>query len=781
MASRRFAAGLVALALGASALVVPTQAVAQSQKSRCEEDRRASAEFPDATVGQLSTMKSGQTTSGVRPVYKNGQVEYYFWVTFHKDAEQDFAKETWLNFGFEEVLRDGLGAKNDVFKLEPLPAGAIFPGTTKVQGKFIATDLTTTDKADGPVETIQLDGEKRIVREHTIQNPIHGDSSKEYTYAWKAVSASNTYQERDRTQLEAWLHFGGKKEPLPSQNSNCYPLKAEQAPIPTVIADGKEKATNIVVDNYTASEKDRTNVVVKNNRQVIPEAKTRIDDAGKIFVTLPKGVTGSEDNKKPAELTVEVTVNPHKDALNKPKYKESESLGTHFKLNTQKWNPTYGNDRVKAGGQVTVPLTPGTPRFPDGTTFEKVNAVPNKQGAQWSVEVDPATNALKVTAPADAKKDDNVKVEVRANYPDGSHDLPTSTVTVDVEAVPELHVTDVKKLDGTKIEVTRNDGKKWTVDLSDITSGNVTNIEDNGDGTITLIFGNGKKSDPIKITQTTVTEENAGTPDHTVTITTPDGKKVTFKVFDVHVSDVVKRDEQGYVWDIYRNDVDGGKTVWKTIDLTGIKTELDGLKERITKLEEAGNKSDEEIKKLQDQITNITNNLTEIQNNLENVKNEINNRIDVEIARIEGDISKLRIDLKTIDVRITKIEGRVDDLEDTTDKWAKCYSSIGLLALPAAILAPLALLGSADNQQINQLIIESQKRLGIYNEDVVRLVQQNRGLLHAAGGILGTIAAIASIAYIASQCVPYNETDAMQETDLGKASSQTGSSNREEK
>ena len=102
------------------------------------------------------------------------------------------------------------------------------------------------------------------------------------------------------------------------------------------------------------------------------------------------------------------------------------------------------------------------------------------------------------------------------------------------ERVTKLEKSVIKEVkdngDGTYTLI-REDGSKVKGNID--TSGSVTNIKSDGKGNLIITIDG--KDQTVPLSQTTVTETNKGKPNHTITITTPDGKKVTFNAFDIYV------------------------------------------------------------------------------------------------------------------------------------------------------------------------------------------------------------------------------------------------------
>lgn len=385
----------------------------------------------------------------------------------------------------------------------------------------------------------------------------------------------------------------------------------------------------------------------------------------------------------------------------------------------------------------------------------------------------------------------------------------------------DIYISDVKKLPNGNYEVTRNDGEKWIIDLSDLNkakkdieglkskdeatqkeidkikeeitkleNSTIKEVKDNGDGTYTLIRKDGSKvpgkidtsgsvtnvktdgkgnliitidgkDKTVPLAQTTIKEANKGTPNHTVTITSPNGDTVTFNVFDKHVTDVKKLPNGNY--EVTRND----GTKW-TINLKDIR-------DKIAELEKKESPSKDEFDKLKQELADLN---IKVDNEFKNIDNRFN--------KVEGDITNLRSDLTKLENRVTKIEARLTKVEGRTDALTKCVAGAGMAGIPALLSVPLMLMTQLNIPGIKDLNTQIQKQIGIYNPELARQWERNGGVLQAGATLAGLAGMIGGIAYIANQCDPMMQSDAAKETDLGQLSSKledakAGSSKPEDK
>ena len=302
--------------------------------------------------------------------------------------------------------------------------------------------------------------------------------------------------------------------------------------------------------------------------------------------------------------------------------------------------------------------------------------------------------------------------------------------------------------DGTEVEGKIGDGQ------------DIKELVPNEDGTMTVIHKDGSES-VVDLKQVEITEQNKGTPEHTVTITSPNGDTVTFNVFDKYVTNVVKNEDGNY--DIFRSDVDGGNTVWKTIVLSDIRGKIADLETRADQLEEKD-------ADLQRQIDELKGRLDNTEKEIESLKDRTDG-LEKAVAKINARLSVIDMKLTSLGVRMDALEGRVDTIEETEHAWGQCFGGILATAIPLLAVAPLV---AGSNIQIpgaaewnNQI----QRTLGIYNEQLSRMAGQYQGVAKAAATILGVAGGIGLMVHTAKACGPYSKTDAMQETKAGKLSS----------
>ena len=421
--------------------------------------------------------------------------------------------------------------------------------------------------------------------------------------------------------------------------------------------------------------------------------------------------------------------------------------------------------------------------------------VTRNDGETWTIKLSDIRNDIKNLKGKDAEQDkrlddlekraDGIDEELknlgdRISKNEGAIEDHRKSIGDLNQAVGDINneLGDIKdelaRLDGQDIKEVRDNGDgTYTIirNNGDEVPGTIGDGQDikelipNDDGTMTIIHKDGSES-KVDLKQVTITEENQGTPEHTVTITSPNGDSVTFNVFDKYVTNVVKNEDGDY--DIFRSDVDGGKTVWKTIILSDLRDKIAALEDRADKLEKKDQALQDEIDELKERMGKAEENIQGLQDKTAGLEDDV--------RKINAHLSALDLRVSAIDAKLAVLEGRVDSLEDTNKKWAQCYSGIGMAAIPLAIAAPLAGLAGMDIPFLNQANTDIQKRLGVYNPQIAKFWAQNRGIVQAVATVVGLMGAIGAITYAGNQCNPYNKTDDVKDTKLGEMSSKFDSS-----
>ena len=291
----------------------------------------------------------------------------------------------------------------------------------------------------------------------------------------------------------------------------------------------------------------------------------------------------------------------------------------------------------------------------------------------------------------------------------------------------------------------RNDGTKVKGDID--TAGNVTNIKSDGKGNLVVTIDG--KDQTVPLDQVKITESNKDKKDHTVTITTPDGKSVTFNVFDVYVTNVEKQADGNYK--VTRNDGES----W-VINLKDIRDQIAALEAKDSPTRQEFN---------------------QVKKNIDTLKKDVDGLKTADKA-IKSDIANIKTDITNLDNRITKVEARLTVVEDDTAAITKCIAGAGMAGIPTLLAIPLLMLTQVNIPGIRNLNTQIQQQIGVYDENLAQQWEQNGGVLQAGAIIAGLAGMIGSIAYIADQCGPTMKTPTGQATDLGQLSSKLDGSGK---
>lgn len=307
--------------------------------------------------------------------------------------------------------------------------------------------------------------------------------------------------------------------------------------------------------------------------------------------------------------------------------------------------------------------------------------------------------------------------------------------------------------DGT-YSLIRNNGETVEGVIGD--SAVIHKVIDNQDGTVSFLHKDGTM-DTVSTAGIKITEENKGTPDHTVTITYPGSEPLTFKVADTYITDVVRNEAGDY--DIYRNDIGDGKTVWKTIKLSDITSRIAEVEKRLGESEQRDEKAQAELDRLKERLEKI---ITE----LESLKGTVSG-FDERIAAIESQLFEVTARLDLVDVRLGIVENRLDNVEGVQESWAKCVNGLGTAIVPLLLSIPVLIGAQASMPGVEAWNTQIQKSMGIYNPEMAKWMAQNKGVIAAALGIVGFMGVLGLVGNQLGECKDYGATDAMKNTEFG--------------
>lgn len=387
----------------------------------------------------------------------------------------------------------------------------------------------------------------------------------------------------------------------------------------------------------------------------------------------------------------------------------------------------------------------------DGTKVWKTIDLTDLRNKIAALEANQSPTTQDLTAIKDALNKTQASVnnlEQTTNTKFDAVNTELKTLTSNLNRVEGLTIASIVADGKGGYKLKRNNGE-MVAGTIDTTTGSITNVASDGKGNITVTIDGEQRTVPLD--KVRITETNKGTPQHTVTLTVPGGKSVTFKVFDNYVTDVKKNAQGNY--DIYRSDVAGDKTVWKTIDLADLRAQIAALEQKQSPTAQEFNAVREQLREYETLLQSST-------------------------TQLRGDVDALRSDLSNITGRVDGIEARLSTVEARQDAWAKCYSGAAMAAIPAVGITLVALISQVHIPGIAQANTNLQKQLGIYRPELTS--GTGNAHLHTAAQIAPIIAGVAgllgAIAYAANACKEYNSTKAVQNTPFGKLNAQLGSS-----
>ena len=311
-----------------------------------------------------------------------------------------------------------------------------------INGNPIATIAVTDAAVASPGQfSLNRDKVQKVTAELAVDN-----NQDIQTWAWTITAPSKAAQKMTRVEARVDVDV----EPWPIETDLCEPMLPSATQSQPIIADGNEYSTGITVAN-AAEDYQRLFGTVSIGAKQIDGAQVRVDASGKVYVTLPKGSTGKDDDKKADNVEVKLLAKPREetadaryDSYSQPQVLREENDHNPGTTNSgrpefsatvpvQQFNPEYDSpQKAKPGKEVNVPLKqqPGQVRDNDiAATYKVVNA---PEG--W-VAKPTADGTLEVTAPAAAKAGDVAEFTVEVAYPDGSVDtLPASVEVIDLDA-----------------------------------------------------------------------------------------------------------------------------------------------------------------------------------------------------------------------------------------------------------------------------------------------------------------------------------------------------------
>ncbi|GAB3077531.1 YPDG domain-containing protein [Corynebacterium aquatimens] len=453
--SRKITASALALTLGAGVLTAPyAEALPATFQSPpglnigyergCRNTVSHSVEPGQHARFYERSESNGQAVGTYRVEdWINKRTEFYIWAEAVPEGDRMFRL-----LQFTPELRN-VSKQNVTYKIERVKPGVY-------AWKDVATSQGTQDVSVKVTDTLGL-------RDSTITlAPGESKSSwaqlsasdlkEKKVWMWK-ITAPFDPTDRDLYMSQARPVLEGHAEPWPFETDECQPMLPSQQKTVSVIADGREYDSGIVVANAKEDYERLTGRVFWAGKQV-DRAQVRVDSAGKVFVTLQPGSTGEWDDNKPKQLDVEIWAKPRentKDSMyaaysneqflrieNKARPGSVDHNSKKFvgKVNIASFNPAYpAESTVQAGKTLEISLEKtiteviGGQKVIDGTTFSVAKPV-----GGWNATIDKKTGTLTVAAPADARAGEVQALEVTVTYPDGSKDVLKPGVKVATEA-----------------------------------------------------------------------------------------------------------------------------------------------------------------------------------------------------------------------------------------------------------------------------------------------------------------------------------------------------------
>ena len=221
--------------------------------------------------------------------------------------------------------------------------------------------------------------------------------------------------------------------------------------------------------------------------------------------------------------------------------------------------------------------------------------------------------------------------------------------------------TYVKEIVNTKGKYTLKLSNGDTVSGAIDTSKNVKGIENGPDGSIVLVYNDGSKSKPIALGQTTVAQTGKGTNNHTVTITSPNGDKVTIKAANTYIDKVEKDTKGDYV--LTRND---NKTF--TINLQDIRNDISALKKKDSPSRAEHKAVEDKVDNLRKELNEFTNSNNDSLKELADQINALDDKVDANAKEFKDALTDISTDLQDLEFRVTRTENRlIKEVRDNHD------------------------------------------------------------------------------------------------------------------
>ena len=173
-----------------------------------------------------------------------------------------------------------------------------------------------------------------------------------------------------------------------------------------------------------------------------------------------------------------------------------------------------------------------------------------------------------------------------------------------------------------------------------------------------------------------------------------------------------------------------------------LRAELDDAKKRVATLEEQNKKQQAQIDKLarenkkqQGEIDALKKENAKQQKLIEGLRKDLT-AAEKRISTLETELAQTRLELAAVSERLGVVEDRLNT------GLGKCVGTIGgsLAALVPAVLLASQFAGGSHMAQVDTSISNFQRQLGMFNPEVAKFVDQNRGAIAAGFAGLGILA-----------------------------------------
>lgn len=449
--SKKITAGFVALALGTSVLVAP-QADALPKEFvsppglnmgyafGCKNTLSHSVEHTQQARNYELSHAAGKSAGTIRiDDQKNRVSTVYAWASVDNtgDRVSRFAE---VELELRNIATPGVDIE---YKIQPVKPGKYtFEGHSFVPSRAESVTVNVTGAS------ATNDAKLRVApgKAGSVTSQIPAPSATgQHTYMWKVTIPMGGNLTDFNTQVRTV--FKNQVAPWPIETETCQPMIPTEKPTEAIIADGREYKTSITVSN-TKDDFKRLGGKAYSNGKAIDGAKVRVDANGAVYVTLPKGATGSVDNSKPVNVQVEIIAEPHDEtndlpieSYNSPQvlrvqnsqrpgttdHNQKQFLGT---VPIQKFAPSYPAEKsVAAGESVKIDLNAFNDKV-RGKSIATKYEVKKSSSNLFTPTVDSKTGQLTVKADKNSPTGTTQSFEVTATYPDGSKDTLTTRVKV---------------------------------------------------------------------------------------------------------------------------------------------------------------------------------------------------------------------------------------------------------------------------------------------------------------------------------------------------------------